>query len=172
MLEFFQSITIVPIILFCVGMVFLLIEMFTPGIGVFGGLGLLSLVLCIVFAARTLTEGLILVLIFGAIVVGLALITARSLGKGRLYKSALVLKNTADRNEGYVSTDDYSRLVGKTGISITPLRPAGTADFDGEKADVVTDGEFFKSGERIVVSKVSGRRIIVKRAEDEVLSGM
>ncbi|MDD5018295.1 MAG: NfeD family protein [Eubacteriales bacterium] len=172
MLGLFDSISIVSIVLFCVGMLLLFIELFMPGIGVFGGLGIISLVLCIIFQAKSVTEGLILLLIIGAIVAVVVLIAARSFGKGRIYRSALVLKNTENRSEGYVSNADYSHFAGKKGISITPLRPAGTADFDGEKADVVTDGEFIKSGERIVVLKVSGRRIIVKRAEDEILSGM
>ncbi|MGI5848617.1 MAG: NfeD family protein [Christensenellales bacterium] len=165
MVGLFETISTVSIVLFSVGMVLLLIELFIPGFGIFGGLGLLALILCIIFQAKTLTEALILVLIIGAIIALLAIIAGRSLRKGILYRSSLVLKAAAEKNEGYVSNDDYSRFIGKKGVSLTPLRPAGIAEIDGEKADVVTDGEYIQSGSKIEVSKVSGRRIIVKKAE-------
>ena len=44
----FESIETVSIVLFAVGMIFLMIELFAPGFGIFGGLGLVALVLCIV----------------------------------------------------------------------------------------------------------------------------
>ena len=166
MVGLFETISIVSIVLFVVGMLFLLIELFVPGFGIFGGLGLLSLILCIVFQAQSLLEALILVLIFGAIVVILALIAGRSLRKGRLYRSSLVLKSNEERSEGYVSNEDYSRFAGKTGISLSPLRPAGMAEIGGERVDVVTDGEFIPNGIKIEVFKVSGRRIIVRKTEN------
>ena len=138
----FETINIVSVVLFAVGMVLLLIELFVPGFGIFGGLGLVALVLCIVFQAPSLLEALILLVSFSAIVVALALIAGRSLKRGRLYRSPLVLKETADKEEGYMSSGNYSHLVGETGISLTPLRPAGVAELGGHKHDVVTEGEF------------------------------
>ena len=166
MLGLFDTINTVSVILFCVGIVFILIELFIPGFGIFGGLGLVALVLCIIFQANTVAQGLLLLLIIAAIVTVLVLIAARSFGKGRLYRSSLVLKDTEDSKQGYVSNEDASRFVGKSGISLTPLRPAGMAEIDGEKADVVTDGEFIDRGEKINVIKVSGRRILVRKADE------
>ncbi len=161
----FESINILSVVLFAVGMVLMLIELFAPGFGIFGGLGLVSLLLCIVFQAKNLTEALILILVIGGVVIILALIAARSFRRGLLYRSSIVLKNAADREEGYIANEDKSRFAGKTGISLTPLRPSGTASLDGEKADVVTDGEFIPSGARIEVVRVVGARIIVRQLE-------
>jgi membrane-bound ClpP family serine protease len=94
-----------------------------------------------------------------------ALIFARSLKKGFLYKSSIVLKHTEEKSDGFVSNSDYSRLIGKTGRSATILRPAGIAVFDGEKVDVVTDGEFIQPNVSVEVYEVAGRRVIVRRAE-------
>ena len=162
----FETINIVSVVLFVAGMVLLMIELFVPGFGIFGGLGLVALMLCIVFQAQTFLEGLILFLGVGAIVVALSFVAARSLKRGWLYRSSLVLKDTAQKEEGYVSNDDYSSLVGKTGRSLTPLRPAGIAEFDGQKADVITEGEFIPSHSRVEVARVIGARIIVKQLED------
>jgi len=162
----FDTINIVSVILFIVGMVLIAIELFIPGVGIFGGLGFVAIVLCVVFQAQTVLQGVVMFLVIAAIVAALALIVARSFRKGRLYKSGLVLKNKAAHDDGYVSNDDQTRLVGKTGVSTTPLRPAGTAEFDGERADVVTDGEFLPSGTPVVVVKAVGRRILVEKADN------
>lgn len=162
----FETLNVVSIVLFAVGMVLLLIEMFIPGFGIFGGLGLVALVLCIVFQAKTFLEGLILFLGIGVIVVALALIAARSFKRGRLYRSPLVLKDAAGKDDGYVSSDSLSHLTGKTGRSLTPLRPSGAVEIDGQKVDVVTSGEFIDGHSRIVVDKVVGARVIVRRLED------
>lgn len=159
------AINIVSVVLFVAGMVFLLIEMFMPGFGVFGGFGILALVLCIVFQAKTITEALIMVLVIGAVVALLWFLVLRSLKKGVLYNK-FVLKDAANKENGYVSNADYSRLIGKSGKSITVLRPAGMAAIEGEKVDVVTDGEFLPQGIDIEVYEVSGRRVLVRKAQD------
>lgn len=160
------AVSAVSVVLFAAGIILLLIEMFTPGFGIFGGLGLLSLVLCIVFTANSVESALLMILIIGAILVLFALLFARSLKKGFLYKSSIVLKNTSERKEGFVSNADYSRLIGRTGKSLTILRPAGLAVFDGEKVDVVTDGEFIQPGAAVEVYEVAGRRVTVRLAQD------
>lgn len=162
----FETISTVSVILFIAGFVLLLIELFVPGFGIFGALGIIALVLCIVFQAKSVLEALILFLIIGAIVVALALVAARSLRRGWLYRSSIVLKDAEDKEQGYVASEDKSPLIGKVGKSITPLRPAGTAVFDGKKADVVTDGTFIPSGAVIEVVRILGPSIIVRQTEE------
>ncbi|MBI1995669.1 MAG: hypothetical protein HYS66_04275 [Deltaproteobacteria bacterium] len=53
--------------------------------------------------------------------------------------------------------------MGKGGTAISPLRPAGIAEIDGERVDVVSDGEFLEPGVPIVVTRVDGNRIVVRR---------
>ena len=52
--------------------------------------------------------------------------------------------------------------MGREGVSLTPLRPSGNGDFDGEKLDVVSDGAFIPQGARIRIVRVEGLRILVK----------
>ncbi len=162
----FATIETVSVVLFVVGMLFLLIEMFIPGFGIFGGLGLVALVLCIIFQAHSLAEGLLLLLIIAAIVFIFALIAARSFKRGWLYRSSLVLKDAEEKDAGYVANEDSSHLNGKEGLSLTPLRPAGSAEIGGERIDVVTEGEFIPKDTRILVTKATGGRIVVKQLKD------
>ena len=166
MAELFETISVVSIILFIVGMGLITVELFVPGVGIFGGLGLVSLILCIVFQAKTFMQGLLLFIILAVLVAILALVVVRSFRKGRLYKSPLVLKNRASKEEGYVSNEINTSLLGETGICLSPLRPAGRALIKGKPRDVVTSGEFIENGDKIVVIETAGRRILVKREND------
>ncbi len=160
----FETINTVALVFLIAGVVLLTVEMFLPGIGIFGGLGFICLVLFIAFQAKTLTEALILVLIIAAIVTIFVLILVRSFKKGRIYRSGIVLKNEQTREEGFFAGSDMSHIMGKQGVSVTVLRPAGTAAFDGERIDVLTEGEFIPAGTPVEVVRVSGMRVFVKKA--------
>ncbi|MHC4976252.1 MAG: NfeD family protein [Planctomycetota bacterium] len=56
---------------------------------------------------------------------------------------------------------------GDEGIAITPLRPAGTAEFNGALADVVTERGFINQGTRVRVVECGGMRIAVEPIEDD-----
>ena len=76
----------------------------------------------------------------------------------------LVLNTTEDVTDGFRSAPgEYESLLGKEGIALTLLRPAGTANIDGEKVSVVTEGDFIEQNSRIRVTKIEGYRIVVER---------
>jgi hypothetical protein len=76
----------------------------------------------------------------------------------------LILETGLAAGEGYASPPETDRSwLGKGGIAVSPLRPSGIADVEGERVDVVSDGEFLEAGAQIVVSRVDGNRIVVRR---------
>jgi len=52
--------------------------------------------------------------------------------------------------------------VGRRGTALTDLRPAGAAEFDGERVDVVADGGFISRGEAVVIVRDEGYRKVVR----------
>ena len=58
-------------------------------------------------------------------------------------------------------------FVGRIGETFTVLRPAGIAEFDGERLNVVTAGEFIQKGVRVIVKEVEGARILVQQVEKQ-----
>ena len=62
--------------------------------------------------------------------------------------------------------DDLLKLDGKAGITNTDLRPSGVAIIEGDKYDVVSNGEYIKKDSPIRVVKIEGRKITVGRMED------
>ena len=59
-------------------------------------------------------------------------------------------------------TDSKSSLsIGEQGIALSLLRPAGKANFDGRRIDVVTDGDFIEKNQKVEIVEISGNRIVV-----------
>lgn len=70
-----------------------------------------------------------------------------------------VAESSGSQEETYIG----KRLVGKEGRSLSMLRPSGTARIDGRRMSVVTGGEFVDSGVEIVVTRVEGNSVFVRR---------
>lgn len=163
MLDLWDAVANMPaiaLIVFIVGMVLLVIEMFHPGFGVAGGIGILLLFVGVILTARIVVQGIIMSAVILALLAVLLVILLRSAAKGRLSRT-LVLRERTDAASGFSGTEDLRALVGKTGTALTTLRPSGTADFDGVRFDVVTRGEFLKVGTPIEIIEVEGNRIVV-----------
>ena len=74
-----------------------------------------------------------------------------------------VLEGRSDSQEGFVAADSGKRsLIGKTGITISMLRPAGKVDIQDERIDAVSDGEFIPKDAKVQVVKFEGNRVVVK----------
>ena len=54
-------------------------------------------------------------------------------------------------------------LIGKIAVTDTELNPSGTVLIDNEIYDAKTDGEFVEAGRGVRVTRVSGKKIFVKR---------
>jgi membrane-bound serine protease (ClpP class) len=76
----------------------------------------------------------------------------------------LILETGLPASGGYASAPEGDeRWHGKTGETISPLRPAGIALIEGERVDVVSNGEFIEPGTVVRVTRVDGSRIVVRR---------
>ena len=151
------------VICLVLGIVLTGIEIFMPGFGVFGIVGITLLGVGIFLGASTAIEALIIVLIVLIVIGTLVFFALRSAARGRIFKSPLVLKESLDHDAGYSATEEMSCFLGREGVTITPLRPAGMADFDGVKLDVLAEGEFVDVGKRVKVVRVEGRKIVVRQ---------
>ncbi|MCL2094015.1 MAG: NfeD family protein [Treponema sp.] len=59
--------------------------------------------------------------------------------------------------------EDLNALVGKIGTTDSILRLSGRATIEGNLYTVEADGEFIEAGRGIIVTRVRGNRIIVRR---------
>ena len=159
------------LLLVAVGVILLTIEIFvTPGFGATGVLGIAALVgglaLSLVGAGATWA---VIVTALGRVAVSLLLAIAAALALLRFlprlpFGRRLVLATELTAREGFASAPETDRAwLGKRGTVASPLRPAGIADIEGERVDVVSDGEFIDAGDPITVVRVDGNRIVVRR---------
>lgn len=149
------------IVLLLVGFTLVVIEMYIPGFGVPGITGIIMLILGVFFARPSPLGAVIMVLIIVALLCIALSICLHSAAKGRLSKSRLVLHDVATQAET-AETNDLAYFVGHEGETCTVLRPAGMAEFEGVKLNVVSDGEYIANGARVVVDRVEGNRIVVR----------
>jgi len=160
------------VLLIVLGLALIAVEVFViPGFSVAGVLGAVALFAGLtmsLFGAGVSVQGVVdalfrvlvsLLLAFAAAVVLLRFLPRLPFGRRLVLASEL--KST--ESEG---ARDSRPVVGRAGVAVSPLRPAGIAQIDGERVDVVSDGAFVESGQRIEVMRVDGNRIVVRLVRD------
>ncbi|MCW8804464.1 MAG: ATP-dependent Clp protease proteolytic subunit [Ignavibacteriaceae bacterium] len=170
-----QLASIIEILMFVVGLGLILLEVFViPGFGV-AGIGGIALIIVSLFlsmlgadpfldfnaismAIIRLTIGLVAALI-------LIFLVARFLPKSNIFKK-FILSEEEKADAGYTSRSNLSELLGAEGVALTTLRPAGTAEFNGKRVDVVTDSEYIDHGKPIIVTAVEGMRVVVREKKN------
>ncbi len=156
------------------GLVLLALEVFViPGFGIAGAMGVLgilaALVLSMVGHGNT-TELVMLVamrVMFSLLFAILAsLMLLRFMTRSPIGRR-LVLETGLKADQGYASAPDSDhRLLGREGVAVSPLHPAGIAEIDGARVDVVSNGPLIDPGEAVVVERVDGNRVVVKRINE------
>ena len=150
-----------------IGVLLLVAEMFIPGFGVAGAMGMIAIFVAILLQIGNPVGILFMAaLVLFIIAIGLMLFS-RMASRGKLSKSRIVLKEHIDSESTNLSNKNYQSYVGSVGVAVTPLRPAGKAVFDGASLDVVTSGEFLPEGARVQVARVEGLRILVQAVRAE-----
>jgi len=142
------------------GYILLVIEMCIPGFGITGIAGAVLSIVGIIGLHPSPMQALIISAVYVALLLVSLIICMKSMAKGRLSKSRLVLRAVSVKPAEKSDPDD---LAGKTGVAHTPLRPVGMGIFDGKKLNVSSEGDFIKSGAEIRIIRTEGRNIIVKR---------
>src|SRR3970040_1397166 len=141
-----------------------------PGFGFAGVLGIVAilagLILSLVGAGDT-SE--VILLATGRVVFSLLIALVASLVILRFlprlpFWRRLVLERGLAAAQGYASAPESdAQWLGKRGLASSPLRPAGIAEIDGQRVDVVSDGDLIDPGQFIEVARVDGNRIVVRR---------
>jgi membrane-bound serine protease (ClpP class) len=142
-----------------------------PGITIAGVAGVVALVaglgMTLVGAGATVS---VIVSALGRVALSILLAMAGALALFQFlprlpFGRRLVLETGMQADHGYVSAPSSDRRwLGRTGKTLSPLRPAGIAVIDGARVDVVSDGGFVDAGTSIEVTRVDGNRVVVQRA--------
>jgi len=158
------------LLLVVVGLILLAAELFViPGFGIAGVLGIAAIVGAL--ALSMLGSGASpQFMLFALVRVGAALLVAliaslvllRFLPRLPVGRQ-LVLQTELGTDSGYASAPASDRqLLGKRGRALSPLHPAGIAEIDGHRVDVVSEGDLIEAGNEVEVIRVDSNRVVVK----------
>jgi len=141
------------------GFVLIGLEIFIPG-GILGAIGSVAWLGAAIVGARNFPSpwnilSAVALLFMGALTF---MIWIHYFPKSRMGKT-LSLTESAEDYKAHTETDEFA--LGTTGETITTLRPAGMARFDGKRIDVVADGEWIEAGNPVKISSLSNGHISV-----------
>lgn len=166
-----ELVSFLEIIIFIVGVVLLLVEIFVvPGFGLFGILGITAIVASLFMGLladfQIVTWDMIsvaLIQLAAAFVVTFiaGYFLSKVLPKTDFF-NRLILKDNIVIRSGYATEPETYELVGKEGEALTDLRPSGTAIFGDNRIDVITEGSYLTKGTKVVVIKESGSKVVVR----------
>lgn len=159
-------------LIFVIGLALIVLEVFViPGFGVAGILGLILMLASVFYTFFQSTDDVNIALLWLSISIiltsVLAIIATIFLPKSAPFQH-LALSTVMSTEQGYHSagSQDFESFIGKTGVALTPLRPAGTARIDNKRLDVVTVGDFIAQNTRVKVLEVEGSKISVESLEE------
>ncbi|MEQ6375893.1 NfeD family protein [Bacillaceae bacterium S4-13-58] len=159
------------------GMFFLMLSLYILGIiliiidgkvlndGTLSVIGMVCMLLTVGFSAPSWVTGA-----YGAMGVligaGGSLLFLKVFPKRKMWgKIALVDRLTSEA--GYNSINEsYHYLIGKEGVTLTPFRPVGTIQVEGKEYSAISNGQWLEKNDKIVVDKVDGTRILVRKIGD------
>lgn len=153
--------------LFILGILLLAMEIFViPGFGLAGILGIIAVVVSVVLVFGNLQAALTSLFIALSVSIVAIILLWKRIQQGHFWQR-LVLSHTESKDEGYSAPADFSHLLGHEGLTLTPLRPAGTVVIDGVRYDVVSEGGFIAENSLIEVVLLEGTRIVVREVSKE-----
>ena len=166
------------VLLFAAGLISLLLEIFVfTGTAIFGLGGGLLIITSLVLASQTFVwphndyqfrqfrDTLLGLSAVGVGVVIAALIMRRFLPHTALFGHMVLEPPSTTEMEHIANREamvDFSHLLGSTGLTTTPLAPAGKARFGDQLVACASRGEFVDRGVSVTVIEIHGNRIVVR----------
>jgi membrane-bound serine protease (ClpP class) len=142
----------------------LVTELCLPGFGIGGCTGAVCFVAVIImqFLTNSPTAATLISTVMAAVIILLVVMFVRSINKGALFRSPIVLKDKIDSEATNVSEEMENVLVGQEGIVETTLRPSGTVLINGKRYIVKAQASFIEKGTKVKVVAANGLDIVVE----------
>ena len=164
------------ILLFVVGLILLIIELFAfPGFGFFGISGIVIMVVALVLAMvfnigfdfHFTSDGAILlhfINVMTALMLGffISLWLSKKVFMLKTRYGAVALDTELSEGDGFTSVDaSMKKLIGAKGVTKTFMRPAGKVEIDGDFYDAISENGVIEPNVSIVVVRFENAQLVV-----------
>jgi len=162
-----MSIVFWPSVFLVLGLLLLIVEVFIPSGGFIGIGSIVCLVLCLWYAfEQSLGLGvtfMVIDLVALPLTAGLAFSLWSRTPLGRRF----LLKPPAPEEIEVSHADHHLEiLVGQLGRTLTPLRPCGHVEIDGQRADALAEEGFLPAAATVRVLRVRSGQVVVRGLRD------
>ena len=152
--------------LYAVGIILIISELFLPAHGLIGllGLGIVSYGIYLTHGHSETTAMVAFIVVIVVLPISL-LVSVKNWHRtpvGRRVSPPNPTLTAADR----MPVDHMSRYIGRTGRTISPLRPVGVCEFDGKRIECTADFGMIERGVRVEGIRVVDRTLCVQAIED------
>jgi membrane-bound ClpP family serine protease len=86
--------------------------------------------------------------------------------KTRFGKSVTLSPVERQQGDAIPDTSKLRELMGKVGIVITPMRPVGMCDFEGQRVECVAESGYVEKGKKVKVINVESTQLTVRTIEE------
>lgn len=147
------------------GFILIGFEIFLPG-GVLGIMGGIAWLAAAIVGLNAFPAPYNILSAVGLLFIGVFtfVVWMRYFPKSRIGKSLTLQEDGAEQK---AHSADEQVPVGATGEALSTLRPSGIVMIDGERVDVVAQGEWIEAGSNVQVISTSGGHVSVVKAEPE-----
>lgn len=164
-ISLFSGLSLIAVVLLLIGLIFFMVEVFVPGIGIFGvigGLFTLGGIITKICLGATLNQMLVM-LGFAVIVIILLFIILTISARVGLIKRSPFVQDKTSVPVGFAKVKKYQKLIGKTGFAHSDFNPTGKITINSEIYEALSHGEFIEKNSKVKVIEVKGDRIYVKK---------
>ena len=152
------------IALLTIGIILLAIEAFIiPGFGITGISGIACIMIGLTLSllgkhptSRQIWQALSQVAIAISLSIVIIIVSLKSLSQTAMAQK-FVLQQVTNKGQDILDVS-----VGIVGIAQSNLRPAGIGEFNKQRLNIVSEGDFISAHTKIIISYISGNKILVK----------
>lgn len=154
---------VAAIVLQAIGIGLLVLEIFIPSHGALTISGLACLVGGVWFAFRGGDlAGYVSVLVAVVLVPSLAIVAVKVWHRTPLGRKISPPNPKLTQEDAGVRIDQLRPLIGSVGRSLTPLRPVGTCEFNGQRIECMAEMGIIEASRPVRAVRIEGRALVVQ----------
>ena len=155
------------VFLYLVCAVLIISEVFVPS----GGLISLCALACLVggafiFFRYSTTAGWRGIGVAAVMIPAVLIFAYKIFPKTRFGKSVTLSPPQRQQGDAIPDTSKLKDMLGKVGTVITPMRPVGMCDFDGQRIECVAESGYVEKGKKVKVINVESTQLTVRTIEE------